>query len=75
MRPKWGLGMGDSSWFLVLSSWFLVLGAQARVRRPEWPKGQYVPFILPLQGNGIWGAGTQGGAALCPGLYHESPLG
>jgi hypothetical protein len=38
-------------------------------------KGQYVQFILPLQGNGIWCEDTQGGAALCPGLNCESPLG
>jgi hypothetical protein len=37
--------------------------------------GQYVWFILPLQGNGIWCAGTQGRTALCPGLICESPLG
>jgi len=45
------------------------------VRRPERLKGQFVSFILPLQGNGIWGARAQGGVALCPGLYCESPLG
>ena len=56
---------------------------QSETRRPGLPgkhgsvalKGQYVQFISPFQGNGVWCSGTQGGAALCPGLNCESPLG